>query len=81
MQHHIKLNNKCPLCRKILIKEEILPTNPNLTVDNDIEILSEPESHISSGIDSVMISDISDDESDNSSNIDNNARTRRMRSR
>lgn len=83
---HIQRNNKkCPMCREIIVNNNNI-MQPNVIEENDddtpiLDYMSDVESNISSGDQTPRLSDISDDESDDSNDIDNMERNVRIRSR
>ena len=84
---HIQHNNKCPMCRNPITKERNLHP-PNIIEpedsgdDSPIEnYMSDVESYISSDDETPRLSDISDNDSNTSRNIDNSQRQTRIRCR
>jgi len=82
---HIQNNNKCPMCRNVILKNGSLH-EPNLIVASDDDTplqnyMSDPESNLSSDNETPRFPDISDDDTDSSDDDDTIDRVIRIRAR
>ena len=82
---HIQNNNKCPMCRNVIIKTNVQQI-PTIIAESDDDTplqnyMSEPESNLSSDNETPRFPDISDDDTDSSEDNDTIDRVIRIRAR